>query len=98
MDIVGRKRPVEPATLGHELLKSILTGTRGRTGHPYSSITFIRAFRFSNDNHQEPLPNTADSHWRGTESIGHPPTEAKLIQGTSPQEYEREAPTESGGK
>jgi len=70
MDIVGRKRPVEPATLGHELLKSILTGTRARTGHPYSSITFIRAFRFSNDNHQEPLPNTADSHWRETKALG----------------------------
>jgi hypothetical protein len=31
-------------------------------------------------------------------ALGTAPTEAKLIQGTSPQEYELEAPTKSGGE
>jgi hypothetical protein len=31
-------------------------------------------------------------------ALGTAPTEAKLIQGTSPQEYELEAPSKSGGE
>jgi hypothetical protein len=31
-------------------------------------------------------------------ALGIAPTEAKLIEGTSPQEYELEAPSESGGE
>jgi len=33
--------------LGHEFLKLILTGMRARTGHRYSSNSFVRAFPFS---------------------------------------------------